>query len=84
MPRLSASRVRHEWADALNRVAHKGERISVIRYGKVTAALVSPEDLELLELLEDRMDLEEARASLAEVAKHGSTPWAKIKAVAGV
>ena len=39
------------------RVAYKGERIVLERHGKDVAALVSVEDLELLEELEDRTDL---------------------------
>jgi hypothetical protein len=38
------------------------------------AAVVSIEDLRLLEALEDRMDLDDARAALAEAKKKGSKP----------
>jgi prevent-host-death family protein len=82
--RLDASKVRSDWAETLDRVAHKGERIAVCRHGKTAAALVSAEDLELLELLEDRIDLEAARASLAETSRKGTVPWAKLKRAAGL
>jgi hypothetical protein len=70
-------------------VAHKGERIVVERYGKDAIAIVSVGDLELLELLEDRLDLEEARKALADIRrrggpKRGTIPWSKIKAAAGL
>jgi antitoxin (DNA-binding transcriptional repressor) of toxin-antitoxin stability system len=56
-----------------------GERILLERRGKVVAALVPAADVELLERLEDRLDLEEARA-LADVEKHGTVSWEKVKA----
>lgn len=84
MARLDATRVRREWAETLDRVAHRGERIAVLRHGKTSAALVSAEDLELLERLEDRIDLEEARASLREAEKGGTTSWAQVKKAAGL
>jgi prevent-host-death family protein len=52
---------RKEFADLVNRVAYTGERIALTRRGKVMAALVSAEDLELLERLrEGHLDLTQA------------------------
>jgi len=42
------------------------------------------EDFALLEKLEDRIDLEDARAALAEVRKKGTIPWEKIKSELGL
>src|SRR5690606_20743692 len=42
---------RAQFADLVNRVAYTGEPVRLTRRGKVMAALVSPEDLELLEQL---------------------------------
>ncbi|WP_131740241.1 type II toxin-antitoxin system Phd/YefM family antitoxin [Actinomadura roseirufa] len=42
---------RKEFADLVNRVAYTGERVALTRRGKIMAALVSAEDLELLESL---------------------------------
>ena len=81
MTRLSASAVREEFSETLNRVAYKGERIVLERRGKDVAALVPVEDLELLELLEDRMDLEAARKALKE---HGSISLDELKAELGI
>jgi prevent-host-death family protein len=82
--RVSASKARTDLAEILNRVAYKGERILLHRRGKNVAAVVSLEDFSLLEQLEDRIDLEEARAALAEVKKKGTIPWEKIKADLGL
>lgn len=58
--------IRNNLADALNRVAYGGERIVLERRGKGVAALVSMEDLALLERLEDERDIKAARKALKE------------------
>lgn len=77
MIRLRASQVREDFADTLNRVAFKGERIVLHRHGKNVAALVPLADLEALEALEDRVDLPAARKALRE---KGTVPLAVLKA----
>ena len=84
MTRINASEARRDFADTLNRVAYKGERIVLERRGKNVAAIVPIEDLEMLEALEDRLDLEAARKALREAGKKGTIPWAKIKADLGL
>lgn len=81
MVRLAANEARKEFAETLNRVAYKGERIIVHRHGKNVAALIPLEDLELLETIEDRIDLIDARNSLKEP---GSIPWKKLKKELGI
>jgi prevent-host-death family protein len=80
MTRLPVSRAREDLAEALNRVAYGGERIVLERRGRRVAAIVSVDDLDLLEELEDRMDLDEARKALADVKRRGTVPWEKVKA----
>jgi hypothetical protein len=41
------------------------------------------EDVALLEALEDRLDLDDARAALAEAQEKGTIPWEKIKGIWG-
>jgi prevent-host-death family protein len=62
--RISASEARSRLAEIINEVAYGGHRILLHRHGKDVAAVVSARDLALLEALEDRMDLEEAREAL--------------------
>jgi antitoxin Phd len=76
MTRIAANDARKDFADTINRVAYAGERIVVHRRGKDVAALVSVEDLAILESLEDMIDLAEARESLKE---SGSISWEKLK-----
>lgn len=82
--RSQASKVREEFSDILNRVAYRRDRIVLERHGRAVAALVPVEDLELLEELEDRLDLEDARAALAEAKRQGTRPWERIKAALGL
>ena len=81
MTRLKATLARDDFAETLNRVAYRGERIILERRGKNLAALVPMEDLELLREIEDRMDLEAARRALKE---RGSVSWKKLKAHLGL
>jgi prevent-host-death family protein len=82
--RSQASKVREKFSDVLNRVAYRRDRVVLERHGRAVAALVPVEDLELLEELEDRLDLEDARAALEEAKNEGTRPWEKIKAALGL
>lgn len=84
MTRVSAGQVRKELSSTLNRVAYARERLILHRRGKDVAALVPMEDLALLEALEDRLDLDDARAALMEAKKKGTIRWEKIKAELGL
>lgn len=58
---VPVTEARAQFADLVNRVAYTGEPVKLTRRGKVMAALVSPEDLELLELVRSqRIDLPQA------------------------
>ncbi len=72
MAHITTSKVRKDLSDTVNRVAYGGERVVLQRRGKEIAAVVPIEDLKLLEALEDRMDLADARAALAEANKKGA------------
>jgi len=76
MVRLNTSEARHDFADVLNRVAYRGERIVLHRRGKDVAAIVTIEDLELLEKLENEQDLKAAKTALKEAEKKGTRPLA--------
>jgi prevent-host-death family protein len=79
-PKLTASTARQNFSDIVNRVAYGGERIIVHRRKKPVAAVVPIEDLEFLEEVEDRIDIEEARKRLHEP----TIPWSKIKKQLGL
>ena len=82
MTRIPASEARLQFAEVVNKVAFGGERILLHRHGKDVAAIVPVEDLQLLESLEERMDLEAARAALKEKAPR--IPWNRLKEQLGL
>jgi len=77
MTKVAATELRIGISDLLDGVVHHGERVVVERYGKPVAVLVSPEDLELLEAVEDRLDIETARKALREP---GGQRWEEVRA----
>ncbi|HBP89136.1 MAG TPA: prevent-host-death family protein [Nitrospiraceae bacterium] len=72
MAHLPSSKAREGFSDTINRVAFGNERVVLRRRGKEVAAVVPIADLRLLEELEDRIDLVDARAALAETKKKGA------------
>jgi prevent-host-death family protein len=76
MTKLAASQARDAFADTLNRVAYRGERIVLRRRGKDLAAIVPIEDLKLIQKTEDEIDLREAKKALADMKRKGLKPIA--------
>ena len=76
---VSAVQVRKRLAEVIDRAAYGKERVILARRGKAVAAIVSLEDVELLEALEDQIDLENARAALIEAEKEGTVSWEEFK-----
>ncbi len=81
MIKLAASKARDEFADTLDRVAYRGERIVLQRRGKDLAAIVPLADLALIEKIEDEIDVRAAKRALAAMARTGrkAVPLAKLK-----
>lgn len=69
MTHIVVSEVTQDLSDILNRVAYGRERVILELQGKKIVAVIPIEDLRLLEALEDRTDLANARAALAEANK---------------
>jgi len=80
MTTIPISEAREHLADLGNRVSLRGERLVVQRRGRRLFALVPVEDVELLERLEDRLDLDAIRAAKDKPAK----PWAQVKKALGL
>lgn len=80
MANIPTVKAREQFAEIVNRAAYGKERITLTRRGKSIAAVVPIEDVELLEELENRLDLEDVRVALAEAEEKGTIPWEKIKA----
>ncbi len=71
---IGIAEIRNNLADCLNRVAYQGERIVLERRGSGVAALVSMEDLALLEAIEDGEDVKAAKRAIAEMKRKGEKP----------
>lgn len=82
MIRLPASEAREKFSEVLSEVSYGGQRIVLQRHGKDLVAMIPVEDLALLEELEDRADLADVKAALAE--KKPRIPWGKVKAKHGL
>ena len=82
MTRYSASHVRQEFSEILNRVTRRGDHIILNRRGKDVAVLMSVEDYARLRALEDRLDLEAIRTSKAEPGEN--VDWDDLKAELGL
>ena len=63
---ISTADARKHFADIVNKVAYGNEPIILTRRGQEVAALVSMDELELLQQIEDRIDIEDAKKALAE------------------
>lgn len=66
--------------ELVDRASSRRERIVVHRGRRAVAAVVPIEDLEMLEAIEDKMDIDEAMARI----KEPTVPWSKIKKELGL
>lgn len=76
--RLSTTEARGQFADVLNRVRYAGERVELHRHDKIVGAIVSADDLRLLEALEDRLDILEALKAREELE---TIPWSEAERI---
>ena len=79
MTTLSTVKARENFSDLVNRSAYGKERVVLTRRGKGIAAVVPIEDLNLLEAIEGRLDLEDIEKALADPENKRAIPWDKVK-----
>ena len=77
---ISTAEARKNFADIVNKVAYGKEPVVLTRRGQKIAALVSIDELELLQQIEDYIDIEEAKKALAEPGENISAEevWEKL------
>lgn len=63
---ITTADARKNFADIINKVAYGKEPIVLTRRGQEIAALVSMEELALLQQIEDHIDIEDAKKAIAE------------------
>jgi len=81
---VSTVKAREQLSTVINRAAFGKERVILTRRGKEIVAVVPIEDLRFLEELENRIDLDEARAALTEAKRKGTVSWERIKVDLGL
>jgi prevent-host-death family protein len=68
--KISTADARKNLADIVNKVAYGKESIVLTRRGQDVAALVSIEELELLQQIEDYIDIKDAKKALQGAAEN--------------
>ena len=81
---MSTVELRENLSDAVNRAAFGKERVVLTRRGKKLAGIVPFEDIQLLEAMEDRRNIEDAKKALGEAAKKGTISLDKLKQELGL
>lgn len=83
MIRISTSDARKDFAGMIKQV-RRGNRVALERHGDVVAVIVSPEDLALLETIEDCIDRREAARAKERVEREGAISWEDLKEEMGL
>ncbi len=81
---MNVTEARDNFSEVINRVAYGHERVRLSRSGKDVACVVSVQEAELLELIEDRIDLEDALQALTEIQGSGAVSWDDLKKELGI
>ena len=81
---VSVSEARETFADLVNRVAYRNERVLVTRRGKPIAAIIPMEQAEFLERAEDEYDIKLAREALAELEHTPAIPLEQVERELGL
>ena len=75
--KISAADARKKFANIINRVAYGKESLVLTRRGEALAAIVSMEDLKLLQEVEEQMDIDDAWKARKEQGENIS--WEKLR-----
>ena len=81
---MAVSDARESFAELVNRAAYGHERVLVSRRGRPIAAIVSIEDVEFIERVEDELDRQSALDALTDPENAETIPFARIKADLGL
>jgi len=69
MTRMGVSDARDHLSEVVDRTRYTQDRVVLTKRGREVGAIISIDDLKLLEMLEDQLDIKEARQALQE--SHG-------------
>lgn len=82
MEKIQASEARKNFSETINRVAYLNERIILNKNGKDVVAIISLDDLKLLERLEDELDNKACDEALKESSE--SIPYDEVRKELGL
>jgi prevent-host-death family protein len=68
---MNTIEAKEDFADLISRVSHHKERVILTRRGKEVAAIIPIEDFALLQVSQNKSDLEEATEALKEARDKG-------------
>ena len=77
LKKISTADARKNLANIVNKVAFGKESFVLTRRGEALAALVSIEDLRLIQEIEDRIDIEDSWQAHTELGE--TVPWEELK-----
>ena len=87
MTRVSVAEARKDFAEIINRASYRHERTVITRHESDVAAIISIDELRLLDALierwEDEQDIADANEALLE-AREDNIPWEVIKRELGL
>ena len=83
MTKIGVSDARENLSEVVDRARYTHEHVVLTKRGKDVGAIVSIEDLRLLEMLEDQLDIDLARKALAE-AGEVRIPYDSLRAKLGL
>jgi prevent-host-death family protein len=66
MTRMGVSDARDHLSEVVDRARYTQDRVVLTKRGREVGAIISIDDLKLLEMLEDQLDIKEARQALEE------------------
>jgi len=72
MSSITTASAREHFSEIINRSSYGKERIVLSRRGKDLAAIVPMEDLKLIEIIEDKLDLQDAENAIKEAKQKGT------------
>lgn len=78
MTRIGVSDARDHLSDVVDRVRYAADRVVLTKRGRDVGAIISIDDLKLLELLEDQLDVRAARKALEE-SQGERIPYADVR-----
>ncbi|KJV81263.1 prevent-host-death family protein [Rickettsia hoogstraalii str. RCCE3] len=79
MSSITTASAREHFAEIINRSSYGKERIVLSRRGKDLAAIIPMEDLKLIEMIENKLDLQEAKEAIKEAKLKGTISLEEFK-----